>query len=117
MTSGLLIIRPQGADIHACQEQSHDSQCLHLRVEGFLVVRLVLLLRTRDVVLFHHCAACGFFGGIGALLELLEAVFRGGARGFLRLLRLKGRGEKSEERKQEKEWFADGCDRFATSLW
>src|SRR2546429_6125054 len=45
MTSGLLIIRPQDADIHTCQEQSHDSQCLHFHVEGFFVVKLVLLLR------------------------------------------------------------------------
>ena len=71
-------------------------------------VRLVLLLRTSDVILFHHRAACGFFGGIGALLDLLEAVFRGGARGFLRLLRSKGGAEKSENRSQKQDALAYG---------
>ena len=95
-------------DKDARQDQSHDSQCPHLCVEDFLVVGLVLLLRTREVVLFHHCGACGFFGGIGALLELLEAVFLGGARGFLWLLRSKGGAENSEKRSQNQDALAYG---------
>jgi hypothetical protein len=51
---------------------------------------------------------CGFFGGIGTLLELLEAVFQGGARGFLWLLRSKSGAENSEKRNQNQEALAYG---------